>query len=324
MMLRFPKTLFLLSVFLLAYAGIFANVIPVRATDAPILCLTFDDGYASHYNYAFPYLDTLDIPASFAVPTLNATSGDFEGIATMTWAQVHDLKSHGFDIASHGTGYTINMASASEAAIIEDLNQSATFDEEAGFEPDTFIIPWGFQNATFRVLAMGYYANAYSVYETTDLYDANIVFSVENETILAGHRYRVPRVCGIIEWANKSNEAAVITSWKSKVDQLVANGTGFAEVLMFHHITDSPRGSPYQDISPAVFTAVVDYAVAQGVDFVSAKTLDGYFGSGVSGGSGMTSSLFEMMNEFLPLIFACTMMSVVVGLMKFGHLTRSG
>jgi len=311
---RILPTIVLLAVYFSCTVS--ANL--VHATGSPRLAITFDDGYASQYTLAYPYLESKGLTATFGIPTYNVSS-TFEGLPVMSWAQIQDLDSNGYEIASHGTGITVNMAAASEAVIQRELN--GTYDDFNGnltSVPTSFIIPWGLQNATVRIYESTYYRNAWSVAGYGGLYDANIVLNLDDETSLAGHQYRCPRYTGGNEYTNLNNSAVIIAKFESAIDQLVANqtaGNDSALVLMFHHITESPRwsgagGTEYPDLTPLVFTTVVDYGIAQGCSFVTLSQLDSHFA--YTGGDTMTNTV----TDWMPSIISMAMLGVVIGFLK--------
>ena len=310
---RILPTIVLLAVYFSCTVS--ANL--VHATGSPRLAITFDDGYASQYTLAYPYLESKGLTATFGIPTYNVSS-TFEGLPVMSWAQIQDLDSNGYEIASHGTGITVNMAAASEAVIQRELN--GTYDDFNGnltSVPTSFIIPWGLQNATVRIYESVYYRNAWSVAGYGGLYDANIVLNLTDETSLAGHQYRCPRYTGGNEYTNLNNSAVIIANFESAIDQLVANqtaGTDSALALMFHHICEAPRwsgagGTEYPDLTPLVFTTVVDYGIAQGCSFVTLSQLDSHF---AYTGGDMSSTI----TSWLPAIISIAMLGIVVGTLK--------
>jgi len=311
---RILPTIVLLAVYFSCTVS--ANL--VHATGSPRLAITFDDGIASQYTLAYPYLESKGLTATFGIPTYNVSS-TFEGLPVMSWAQIQDLDDNGYEIASHGTGITVNLAAASEAVIQRELN--GTYDNWMGnmsYVPTSFIIPWGAQNATVRIYESTYYRNAWSVNGAGSMYDANIVLNLDDETALAGHQYRCPRYTGGNEYTNLNNSAVIIANFKSAIDQLVANqtaGNDSALVLMFHHITESPRwsgagGTEYPDLTPLVFTTVVDYGIAQGCSFVTLSQLDSHFA--YTGGDTMTNTV----TDWMPSIISMAMLGVVIGFLK--------
>lgn len=310
--------------------SVFGMVARAQLTSDPKLALTFDDGYQSTYTLAFPYLDVLDIPATVSIAAMNV-SDTFEGITTMTWDEIDDLDDHGWTVASHGTGtqavdppgstfggYGIN---STEKIIVDEFNETTTdlFEAGLGWVPSTHVYAWGnHQNATVRMYLAGYYDNAWSGFGYGNMYDDWDIVDLSNDTITEGNRYRVPRFCVDPVYENKSNEATIIAQGQGFIDRLVANGSDFAGVLIFHHITDSPRwnGSTaagvmrYNDMTPYVFVEIVDYARAAGVDFVTLGALESYFTGGASG------AMSDLIDDWIPTILSFAMLGIVFGYLK--------
>ena len=307
---RILPTIVLLAVYFSCTVS--ANL--AHATSSPRLAIAFYDGYASQYMLAFPYLESKGVTATFGICPYNVTTGLFETQVIMTWAQIQDLEDHGYEIASHGTGITVDMTAASEAVIIRELN--GTRDDLAGnltTVPTTFIIPWGFQNATTRIYTSTYYRTAWSAYGYPLMYDSNTVMNLDNETLMAGYQWRAPQFVGAVENANFNNSAAIITSYENQIDQLVANqtaGDDSALVIGFHNIVQAPRGGVYSDYTPLIFTTVVDYGIAQGCSFVTLSQLDSHFA--YTGGDTMTNTV----TDWMPSIISMAMLGVVIGFLK--------
>lgn len=70
-------------------------------TDLPpnAVAITFDDGYASFYNHAFPALAARRMPASVFVITSQV--GSENGIPKLTWEQMRQMEAAGFAFYSH-------------------------------------------------------------------------------------------------------------------------------------------------------------------------------------------------------------------------------
>ena len=70
----------------------------LRELPAKPIILTFDDGYADNYTYAFPLLQKYGFQATFAIVTEPIDFGDPN---YMTWDQVKEMYAAGMDFASH-------------------------------------------------------------------------------------------------------------------------------------------------------------------------------------------------------------------------------
>lgn len=86
--------------------------------EKPIV-LTFDDGYADNYVYAFPILKKLKMNAVFFVIT------DLRDGWYMSWDQLRELAKAGMEIGSHSKTHT-DLSQLSLQALAEELSASKT------------------------------------------------------------------------------------------------------------------------------------------------------------------------------------------------------
>ena len=129
----------------------YEKTIPQKA-----VVVTIDDGYRSAYQIAYPILRKYGFVASLFVYT------DFVGSCknAVTWDQLREMKSHGFDIGSHTLSHC-NLIQKKEdekasdflSRITKELRESKTLIDE-NLDQDTFSIafPYGYYNA--KVLAI--------------------------------------------------------------------------------------------------------------------------------------------------------------------------
>jgi peptidoglycan/xylan/chitin deacetylase (PgdA/CDA1 family) len=144
---------------------------PVR----PAVALTFDDGYADNYEYAFPLLHQYSAPATFFV-----TAGFLEGdpavaerfqtfrpsepgpIHPLEWSQVQEMRRAGMEFGAHTYSHP-NLARLDLAAVEVELRRSREILEDRLGEPIRLMAyPFGkpachFSRQTMRVAAdVGY------------------------------------------------------------------------------------------------------------------------------------------------------------------------
>jgi len=106
----------------------------------PIM-LTFDDGDADHYQFAYPILLAHHFSGVFYIVT-----GWVGWYGRMTWPQLHEMLSHGMQMGSH-TIHHVDLALwlfISEAEVQQELQQSQlTLEKNLGIVIQQFCYPYG-------------------------------------------------------------------------------------------------------------------------------------------------------------------------------------
>jgi biofilm PGA synthesis lipoprotein PgaB len=128
--------------------------------DKPIV-LTFDDGYAGHYETVFRLLKRYRYPAAFSVFT-GKLDGEIVGRSTLTWEQLQMMASHPLvTIVSHSVTHPSDLRLLSDGQLTAELQGSKQrLEEKLGFPIRYFTYPEG--NRDERVVAAtqaaGYWA----------------------------------------------------------------------------------------------------------------------------------------------------------------------
>jgi peptidoglycan/xylan/chitin deacetylase (PgdA/CDA1 family) len=103
--------------------------------------LTFDDGFSSHYERAFPTLLAHALTATFFVTTSLVESPGY-----VTWSQLREMSAAGMTIGSHGREH-IDYTGLSPVSAEDELRSSRmTLEDRLGVPISAFSAPYGFLN----------------------------------------------------------------------------------------------------------------------------------------------------------------------------------
>jgi peptidoglycan/xylan/chitin deacetylase (PgdA/CDA1 family) len=118
-----------------------------------VVCLTFDDGFASDWEIVFPLLQEYSATATFFVVT------DWIGKkGYLTHVQIKEMSDSGMQIGSHSHTHP-NLIDLDEDRINHEIRHSRLFLEDLlGKEVDSFSFPFGYENSYLirKVLQEGY------------------------------------------------------------------------------------------------------------------------------------------------------------------------
>lgn len=105
----------------------------------PSICLTFDDGFSSDYNFVFPELEKVGATATFFIVTDFLDTPNY-----LTRKQVKYLSDEGMQIGSHSKSHP-NFLMLSPDKRLEELCKSKEILEDIIGKPiSTFSFPYGF------------------------------------------------------------------------------------------------------------------------------------------------------------------------------------
>jgi peptidoglycan/xylan/chitin deacetylase (PgdA/CDA1 family) len=111
--------------------------------------LTFDDGYRSFLQYAYPVLRELGFSATLFVYTDYVGAGN----NALTWGDLKKLVAEGFDIQAHSKSHGDMVRASGESAgeyekrLEAELSQPrALFQRNLGFDPNILAYPYGRQD----------------------------------------------------------------------------------------------------------------------------------------------------------------------------------
>jgi peptidoglycan/xylan/chitin deacetylase (PgdA/CDA1 family) len=144
-----------------------------RKTNRPAVSITFDDGFADNYEYAYPLLRRYRIPATFFL-----TAGFLDRDRTvlhrlqrawripagemcpLEWAQVREMRRGGMDFGAHSYGHA-NLAELPRSAVEADVRRAKDTLEERLSEPITSMAyPFGKPRRHFTRRTVEAVANA--------------------------------------------------------------------------------------------------------------------------------------------------------------------
>ncbi len=108
------------------------------------IVLTFDDGYADFYTYAYPIITKYHLIANLMIATGLLQNPDY-----LTWQQLKDLNSSGIVFAYDHTWSHRNLGSASTDIISREvLTAKSQLQANLGKPVDIFAYPYGSENQT--------------------------------------------------------------------------------------------------------------------------------------------------------------------------------
>lgn len=117
----------------------------VTIPDNPII-VTFDDGYLSNYEIAYPILKELEIPATIFVvtDTVGEMAGEKVSYSHFTWEQAKEMEASGLiEIQSHTASHS-DLTKVSASELVTQLRKSKyTIEKNLGRPCDMLAFPFG-------------------------------------------------------------------------------------------------------------------------------------------------------------------------------------
>jgi len=144
-----------------------------KAIPAKSAILTFDDGWKSQHEVAWPILKKFNYPVTLFIYTEGIRPGHFSGGESMSWDQLAEMRDAGVDIQGHTATHSdlrkaydkvakkkLNPAEYEEWLDKEIGGSKQMIEQKLGVKVNCFAVPYGFHNDHIRdvVMKAGYEA----------------------------------------------------------------------------------------------------------------------------------------------------------------------
>ena len=130
-------------------ASLIADISAGKVISDKEIVLTFDDGWRNQYAYAMPILEKYGFTGTFGIISKNvgsavsasSTESGSPG-SKMTWAQIKDLQSRGFEIASHTETHPFLTHVTDQQLVIEITGSKKMLEAKLGTPVTSFVYPY--------------------------------------------------------------------------------------------------------------------------------------------------------------------------------------
>ncbi len=140
--------------------------------------LTFDDGWKSQYEVAWPILKKFNYPVTLFIYTEGIKPGHFSGGESMSWEQLAEMRDAGIDIQGHTATHSdlrkpydkvakkkLNPQEYEEWLQKEIVGSKQMIEQKLGVKVNCFAVPYGFHNAHIEeVVTKAGYEALFTVY----------------------------------------------------------------------------------------------------------------------------------------------------------------
>jgi len=138
-----------------------------KAIPAKSAILTFDDGWKSQHEVAWPILKKFNYPVTLFVYTEGIRPGHFSGGESMTWDQLAEMRDAGVDIQAHSATHQdlrkpydkiakkkLSPPEYEQWLENELAGSKQTIEQKLGVKVNCFAVPYGFYNDHVKEVAM--------------------------------------------------------------------------------------------------------------------------------------------------------------------------
>ncbi len=215
-----------------------------EASSSAMVSFTFDDGFASTYQYALPILSERSIPATIYISS-GLIGGTYDGQTMMTWQEVESLQNdYGWEIGGHTVSHP-ELPLLTQEEIIAELTNSKTTLESHGLTVLNFATPYGAYNNSVLTQILKYYDSHRGFADR----DGLNTFPY-NKGIL------------MIQSVEEGVTPAIVQGW---VNEAIAQNRWL--ILVFH--MGGPVANQYEyNVSVVDFTTIADYIKNSGIKIV--------------------------------------------------------
>src|ERR1700686_3663869 len=142
-----------------------------KAIPAKSAIITFDDGWKSQHEVAWPILKKFNYPVTLFIYTEGIKPGHFSGGESMSWDQLAEMRDAGVDIQGHTATHSdlrkpydkvakkkLNPQEYEEWLQKEIVGSKQMIEQKLGVKVNCFAVPYGFHNDHIRdiVIKAGY------------------------------------------------------------------------------------------------------------------------------------------------------------------------
>lgn len=223
----------------------------------PLIAITFDDGYKTDFEVAFPILQSRGLTATSFIRTDRTDVHE----RAMTWRQLHELKNAGWGIECH-THDHVHLADLSDQEIHEQMQLVNQAFLDNGFpKPRHHAYPFGSGSTDSRV------QNIVMQYRKTARMTNNPSHNIFNEYDNINFKALQARASDIYD-----GNTDLITQRKEEIDLAIENKGIY---ILYSHEMKYEGAVEYESLVE-YWTEVIDYAIDKNMEFVTMEELYKY------------------------------------------------